>query len=98
MTDMPDTTLTSDPSHHRDAQETDDAAGYYTPGDPIQDTKAPGGPLEERWDTRQFEARIANPNFGKAPAAVQDGARSMLEQKRRELAALKQQEERVRAL
>ncbi len=30
-------------------------------GDPIADTKAPQGPLEERWDTRQFEARIANP-------------------------------------
>ena len=30
-------------------------------GDPIADTKAPGGPLDERWDTRQFEARIANP-------------------------------------
>src|SRR5687767_13847450 len=62
MTDMPDTTLTSDPSHHMDSeQETDDAAGYYTAGDPIQDTKAPGGPIDERWDTRQFEARIANP-------------------------------------
>src|SRR6476620_7181593 len=62
MTDMPDTTLTSDPSHHADSeQETDDAAGYYTPGEPIQDTKAPQGPIDERWDTRQFEARIANP-------------------------------------
>ena len=30
----------------------------YTAGDPIRDTKAPGGPLEEKWDTRQFEARI----------------------------------------
>ena len=39
---MPDTTLTGDPSHHLDAEETDDAAGYYQPGDPIQDTKAPG--------------------------------------------------------
>ena len=62
MTDMPDTTLTSDPSHHADSeQETDDAAGFYTPGAPIQDTKAPQGPIDERWDTRQFEARIANP-------------------------------------
>ena len=62
MTDMPDTTTTSAPSHHADSdQETDDAAGYYIPGDPIQDTKAPGGPIEERWNTRQFEARIANP-------------------------------------
>jgi succinate dehydrogenase / fumarate reductase flavoprotein subunit len=62
MTDMPDTTTTADPSHHVDSeQETDDAYGYYTPGDEIRDTKAPGGPIEERWDTRQFEARIANP-------------------------------------
>ena len=61
MTDMPDTTLTGNPSHHLDAEETDDAAGYYQPGDPIRDTKAPGGPLEEKWNTRQFEARIANP-------------------------------------
>ena len=30
MTDMPDTTLTGNPSHHQDAQETDDAAGYAT--------------------------------------------------------------------
>jgi len=59
--DMPDTTLTSDPSHHQDAQETDDAVGYYVPGDGLADTKAPGGPIDERWDTRQFEARIANP-------------------------------------
>jgi succinate dehydrogenase / fumarate reductase flavoprotein subunit len=61
MTDMPDTTLTGNPSHHLDAEETDDAAGYYQPGDWIQDSKAPAGPLEEKWNTRQFEARIANP-------------------------------------
>src|SRR6195952_4903557 len=62
MTDMPDTTNTADHSHHADSeQDTDDAAAYYTPGDPIAETKAPGGPIEERWGTRQFEARIANP-------------------------------------
>jgi valyl-tRNA synthetase len=49
-------------------------------------------------DIQGLEARIGNPNFGKAPASVQDGARAMLEQKRRELAALRQQEEKVRAL
>jgi valyl-tRNA synthetase len=49
-------------------------------------------------DIQGLETRISNPNFGKAPANVQDGARTMLEQKRRELAALKQQEERVRSL
>src|SRR5215212_9928612 len=61
MTDMPDTTTTAPESLVAPAEFADDAAGYYTPGDPIRDTKAPGGPLEERWGTRQFEARIANP-------------------------------------
>jgi valyl-tRNA synthetase len=49
-------------------------------------------------DIQGLEARIGNPNFAKAPPNVQDGARTMLEQKRRELAALRQQEERIRAL
>ena len=61
MTDMPDTTTTAPESATAPAEFSDDAAGYYTPGDPVRDTKAPGGPLEERWNTRQFEARIANP-------------------------------------
>ncbi|WP_297617828.1 fumarate reductase/succinate dehydrogenase flavoprotein subunit [Nocardioides sp.] len=39
----------------------DDAAGYYTPGAPIADTKAPDVPIEERWQTRKFEARLVNP-------------------------------------
>ncbi len=38
-----------------------DAAGYFEPGEPIADTKAPRGPIETRWETREFEARIANP-------------------------------------
>ncbi len=61
--DMPDTTLSFDSSHTREPGDEvfDDAAGYYVDGDPIQDTKAPGGPLEEQWGTRKFEARIANP-------------------------------------
>ncbi len=62
MTDMPDTTLTSDPSHDAPADHGDDAAGYYTPGEPIADTKAPGGPIDERWQTRKFEARLVNPS------------------------------------
>jgi succinate dehydrogenase / fumarate reductase flavoprotein subunit len=62
MTDMPDTTLTSDPSHDAPGDHGDDAAGYYTPGDPIADTKAPGGPIDERWQTRKFEARLVNPS------------------------------------
>src|SRR6478736_4824226 len=51
MTDMPDTTLTGDPSHDAPAEHLDDAAGYYTPGDPI----------DQRWQTRKFEARLVNP-------------------------------------
>jgi succinate dehydrogenase / fumarate reductase, flavoprotein subunit len=62
MTDMPDTTLTGDPSHDAPAEHGDDAAGYYTPGDPIHDTKAPQGPIDERWQTRKFEARLVNPS------------------------------------
>src|SRR6187551_2418838 len=62
MTDMPDTTLTSDPSHDEPGDHGDDAAGYYTPGAPIADTKAPGGPIDERWQTRKFEARLVNPS------------------------------------
>ena len=61
MTDMPDTTLTGDPSHDAPGHHGDDAAGYYTPGEPIQDTKAPGGPIETRWDSRRFEAKLVNP-------------------------------------
>ena len=61
--DMPDTTLAFDASPTREpgGEEYDDAAGYYVDGDPIADTKSPGGPLEDRWGTRKFEARIANP-------------------------------------
>ncbi|TDC26048.1 fumarate reductase/succinate dehydrogenase flavoprotein subunit [Streptomyces sp. 8K308] len=33
----------------------------YTTGDPIQDTKAPSGPIAERWDRRRFEAKLVNP-------------------------------------
>jgi succinate dehydrogenase / fumarate reductase flavoprotein subunit len=40
----------------------DDAAGYYTPGAPLVDTKAPAGPIAERWSTRQFESRLVNPS------------------------------------
>ncbi len=62
MTDMPDTTLTSDRSHDEPSPgQYDDAAGYYTAGDPIADKKAPDGPIDERWQTRKFEARLVNP-------------------------------------
>ena len=63
MTDMPDTTTKADPSHatRTASRRPTTPPATTTPGDPIQDTKAPGGPIDERWNTRQFEARIANP-------------------------------------
>ena len=33
----------------------------YTRGDPIADTKAPEGPIADRWTTRKFEAKLVNP-------------------------------------
>jgi len=33
----------------------------YTTGTPVTDTAAPGGPIEERWDRRRFEAKLVNP-------------------------------------
>ncbi|KPC88053.1 hypothetical protein ADL27_41695, partial [Streptomyces sp. NRRL F-6602] len=33
----------------------------YTTGEPVTDTKAPAGPVNERWDTRRFEAKLVNP-------------------------------------
>ncbi len=35
--------------------------GLYTEGAPIVDTKAPGGPIDKRWDQRKFEAALVNP-------------------------------------
>ncbi|CAN7464795.1 fumarate reductase/succinate dehydrogenase flavoprotein subunit [Terrabacter sp. LjRoot27] len=35
--------------------------GLYTEGEPIVDTKAPGGPIDKRWDKRKFEAALVNP-------------------------------------
>jgi succinate dehydrogenase / fumarate reductase flavoprotein subunit len=62
MTDMPDSTFTHHESQVGDSEvEYDDAAGYYTLGEPLADTKAPGGPISERWQTRKFEARLVNP-------------------------------------
>jgi succinate dehydrogenase / fumarate reductase flavoprotein subunit len=37
------------------------AADYFTPGEDIRDTKAPEGPINERWDKRRFEAKLVNP-------------------------------------
>jgi succinate dehydrogenase / fumarate reductase flavoprotein subunit len=35
--------------------------GFYKSGEPIADTKAPAGPIEERWTTRKFQAKQVNP-------------------------------------
>ncbi|TDC54942.1 fumarate reductase/succinate dehydrogenase flavoprotein subunit [Actinomadura sp. KC345] len=34
---------------------------FYRSGDPIADTKAPAGSIEDRWATRKFEAKQVNP-------------------------------------
>src|SRR5690349_23001929 len=62
MTDMPDSTFTHHESKLGEGHEpSDDAAGYYTLGAPLTDTKAPTGPIADRWQTRKFEARLVNP-------------------------------------
>ncbi|HLS04223.1 MAG TPA: fumarate reductase/succinate dehydrogenase flavoprotein subunit [Actinomycetales bacterium] len=33
----------------------------FTIGEPIADTKAPAGPINEQWDKRRFEAQLVNP-------------------------------------
>jgi succinate dehydrogenase / fumarate reductase, flavoprotein subunit len=33
----------------------------YTIGEPIADTVAPAGPIEDRWDQRRFSAKLVNP-------------------------------------
>src|SRR5690242_12949082 len=60
MTDAPDTTHPGG-APLASQQQTDDAAGYYTAGAPIQDAKAPAGPIDQRWETRKFEAKLVNP-------------------------------------
>lgn len=35
--------------------------GLYTEGEPIRDTKAPAGPIDDRWSTRKFESGLVNP-------------------------------------
>lgn len=60
--EMPDTTTAAEPSQDTPAEMTDDAVGYYTPGEPLVDTKAPSGPIADRWQERKFEARLVNPS------------------------------------
>src|SRR5690349_24521752 len=33
----------------------------YTTGEPVADTRAPAGPIAERWSRRRFEAKLVNP-------------------------------------
>jgi succinate dehydrogenase / fumarate reductase flavoprotein subunit len=62
MVDMPDSTFTHDEAKVGEGHApSDDAAGYYTLGEPLRDAKAPDGPISERWQTRKFEARLVNP-------------------------------------
>ncbi|WP_127126582.1 fumarate reductase/succinate dehydrogenase flavoprotein subunit [Georgenia sp. SYP-B2076] len=35
--------------------------GLYREGEPVADTKAPTGPLADRWEQRKFKARLVNP-------------------------------------
>jgi len=49
-------------------------------------------------DLGKTEARVGNPNFGKAPPAVQQQARELVAKQRQDLAALQAQQERIRAL
>ncbi len=61
--DMPDTVSAAEASASGFLDgDYDDAAGYYTPGAPLVDTKAPEGPIAERWQNRKFEARLVNPS------------------------------------
>ena len=61
MTDLPDTTTTSDPSYDGPGHGRDDAAGYYTLGEPIVDNTIPGGPVPEKWSEFKAHARLVNP-------------------------------------
>ena len=38
-----------------------DADSFYLNGPDIADTKAPSGPIEERWEKRRFSAKLVNP-------------------------------------
>ncbi len=49
-------------------------------------------------DLGKTQTRVNNPNFGKAPEAVQQQARAMLEKQQQDLSALQAQQERIRAL
>ncbi|MFF5715828.1 fumarate reductase/succinate dehydrogenase flavoprotein subunit [Streptomyces buecherae] len=64
---MTDTTATTrpetDPTADSPAGERAPGGDYtaYGVGVPLVDTKAPKGPIEERWKNRRFEAKLVNP-------------------------------------
>ncbi|MEV7430580.1 fumarate reductase/succinate dehydrogenase flavoprotein subunit [Nocardioides sp. NPDC092400] len=49
------------PLNQPSQQVSDDARGYYTPGDPLIDPVAPTGPIGQRWSQRIFDNRLVNP-------------------------------------
>ncbi|MDN4173677.1 fumarate reductase/succinate dehydrogenase flavoprotein subunit [Nocardioides sp. SOB77] len=49
------------PLNQPSQQVSDDARGYYTPGDPLVDPVAPAGPIGQRWTQRIFDNRLVNP-------------------------------------
>ncbi len=51
----------SDLPSHESQSERSDAADYFADGDPIADTKAPNGPIGDKWDKRKFAAKLVNP-------------------------------------
>src|ERR1700710_2033975 len=42
----------------------------YRLGEPIADTKAPQGPIENRWSDRKFEAKLVNPSNRRKPRVI----------------------------
>ncbi|WP_051988665.1 fumarate reductase/succinate dehydrogenase flavoprotein subunit [Kineosphaera limosa] len=40
---------------------TDAARQYFSEGDPLSDTKAPAGPISDKWNQRKFDAKLVNP-------------------------------------
>ncbi len=51
----------STPTNQPPVQVSDDAQGYYVPGEPLVDPRTPTGPIKDRWTTRKFDNRLVNP-------------------------------------
>ncbi len=51
------TTTTEKPAPAKAAPSSD----FFTVGEEIRDTKAPAGPIEQKWSKRKFEAKLVNP-------------------------------------